>query len=489
MKQTFQPGAHPDAEQLSLFVEGAATAREREQMLAHLAGCADCRQVMFLMQRSEKQDAAPAASSRERNWHRFLLPAGLAGAALACGLMVALVYMRLQNGTRQGVQQIASNEKPQAGLNGKAVAPTDKFTSAGQQPLQIQPLMPQGQASGFARHSTSVRATRQTGGPSNLTARNSSFSAGAAGAIGRGEIAASAQPVPAIAPAAPPSPPAAQTGASVGMAMSLAERDITNPQPLAAPAAAQRPIQKARSVSQANLPVLRIEQGKHNDTLSGVSGRVTDQSGAGVAKATVALRDAIGNTRQTTTGADGTFMVSEVAEGHYDLTVTAQGFQSNRQPIDLKRGEVAMLQPVLNVGSATETVTVVSNAPLLETESGSVDQITAELPSRLPAIATATLGKRILSLDSTGSLFLSRNAGRIWKKVRPRWSGKVVRIQVTPSAAGIDSGKDGSSTGVSSTGVSGQGYSGSAGAQRTFQLITEAGTVWTSEDGKHWRQQ
>ena len=37
MSRNPHPGTHPDADQLSVFVEGAATAQEREQMLAHLA--------------------------------------------------------------------------------------------------------------------------------------------------------------------------------------------------------------------------------------------------------------------------------------------------------------------------------------------------------------------------------------------------------------------------------------------------------------------
>ena len=58
MNQNLQPGIHPDADQLSVFAEGAATAREQERMLAHLADCAECRKAVFLMRPHEEMLAA-----------------------------------------------------------------------------------------------------------------------------------------------------------------------------------------------------------------------------------------------------------------------------------------------------------------------------------------------------------------------------------------------------------------------------------------------
>jgi Carboxypeptidase regulatory-like domain/Putative zinc-finger len=468
VNQNLQPGAHPDADQLSLFAEGAATPREREQMLAHLAGCAECRQVMFLMQRAEEQDAAaPAEVSRERRWQRLLLPAGLAGAALACGLTVVLAHVRLESHAHEAMRQIASEQKPEAGLNGNAVVSPGK-TKQARQPRTLQG---QAQVSSFVPNADVSSAPAPKSGPGNSKAPITVSHATAVQSTARFGEMRGAQPVrpmaEAVPPAAPALPPVASAGQAAAMPM-IAQKNIIL-QSHAAPAAAQRVVPQANPAAQANLTVLRIEQGGPNDSMPEVSGRVTDESGAVVPKAIVALRDFLGNTRQTTTGADGSFRLTGAPEGHYDLTVTAQGFQSNRQSIDLRRGELAMLQPVLNVGTVTQTVTVTSNAPLFQTESASVDQILEELPSRLPAIATATLGKRILSLDSTGSLFLSRNA---------------VRIAVALAKTRMDLGKDKSLNGS----LSG-GDSGPAGVQRIFQLITEVGDVWTSEDGKHWRQQ
>jgi hypothetical protein len=188
----------------------------------------------------------------------------------------------------------------------------------------------------------------------------------------------------------------------------------------------------------------------------------------------VALQDASGSTRQTATGADGSFWLTGVPAGRYDLTVTAPGFSKNEQSIDLKPSELAMLQPVLNVGAVAETVEVTSSAASIQTESASVGPIVAELPSRLPVAASVSRGKRILSLDPSGSLFLSRNAGKSWKKINPQWSGKAVRIDLI-----ADTGE-----------AKGKGKASDAeSAKSQFQLTTDAGAEWTSKDGTRWRPQ
>ena len=70
MNQDFQPGTHPDADQLSVFVEGAASSREQERMLSHLAECAECRKAVFLMQPHEETQARQTAV-KGRVWRRL----------------------------------------------------------------------------------------------------------------------------------------------------------------------------------------------------------------------------------------------------------------------------------------------------------------------------------------------------------------------------------------------------------------------------------
>lgn len=454
MNQNLQPGLHPDADQLSVFVEGAATERERERMLAHLAECEECRDAVFLMRGPEGTPDFQESAPREWNWRRWLLPAGLAAAALACGLTVILVHVSSHR-SAGGNGQIAVVQKPESPKNENATASIGNSAPA-EQSEERKGGPRQG---GTARHT--VRQVR--GGAAGAKAPRTGST------VPPNSLAKKTQVGPASTPSTPPN-----VNSAVATEIPLNGRNATNLQSLAPGAQAATP--QDRSEAGQSLPTLRVERPSgQNDTLSGVSGRVTDASGAVIPKATVALRDGSGSTRQTATGADGSFQLTDMPAGHYELTVTAPGFKSNQQSIDLKPSELAMLQPVLAVGAATETVTVTSSAPLLQTESASVSSVTAELPSRLSVASSVSLGKRILSLDRAGSLFVSHNAGKSWKKVNPQWAGKAVRIDIE-TAEPNETQRAGET-------------SSPKHPKSVFQLTTDAGVHWISKDGTHWRPQ
>jgi hypothetical protein len=86
---TSQLDFHPDAESLNAFVEQALGVPEREQVLAHLAGCSRCRQVIFLAQQAAADAEAPAARPATQskawfwNWRLAWIPAAAMAAALA----------------------------------------------------------------------------------------------------------------------------------------------------------------------------------------------------------------------------------------------------------------------------------------------------------------------------------------------------------------------------------------------------------------------
>lgn len=84
MTINFKAGLHPDADQLSAFIEQALPAHERDGVLAHLAVCAECRNVVALA--LPEVPAAVPVLKRPRalftGW-MVLLPAAAAMAALA----------------------------------------------------------------------------------------------------------------------------------------------------------------------------------------------------------------------------------------------------------------------------------------------------------------------------------------------------------------------------------------------------------------------
>jgi hypothetical protein len=452
---------HPDADQLSVFVEGAATAREHERMLAHLADCAECRKAVFLMQ--PREEAQPATPTLVKGWiWRRLLPVGLPAAALACALIAVLIHMRPRGGAPEIPQQDARLRQPEIQPLGAPAAPTISADSV-------------------ARSAKSTNGALGKLAPPNLSGQKDH-------AVG-GLISPELKRPQRAANLARPQTTAAVPAVSVSVVngaivpgsirpkveseMPLNGRNVTNLQQLSTAPPSQAAASQNALAAKKDLPALERERaGERNATLAGISGRITDRSGAVVAGATVSLRDASGKTRQTTTGTDGSFHLTELPPGHYELTATASGFATKTQPIELKPTELAMLQPVLAPGTVSETVEVqaASAAQQIQTESANVgSQVVAGLPgvggvfavpSGLPVAATVSQGKRVLSFDSAGNLFLSRNSGKKWKKINPQWAGKAVRIELTPLASGV-----------------------------AFQMTTDAGTVWTSKDGTHWRQQ
>jgi hypothetical protein len=227
-----------------------------------------------------------------------------------------------------------------------------------------------------------------------------------------------------------------------------------------------------------NLSSLRIEHdGGPKDEFSEVTGRVTDLSGAAISGAAVTLRDPAGLERETRVGVDGRFNLPAVAAGRYDLSVSAPGFQTSRQTIDLKPRDLALLDSVLQVGAGSETVTVEASAPTLQTSESEVSSSAAmNLPSHLEPANMIAKGKRMLSLDSAGTLFLSRNRGKSWKRIKPVWTGKVTQIGLVNPSAGESDVKVLRKTKPAAA----------AADSSVFQLTTESGTIWVSEDGSHW---
>jgi hypothetical protein len=103
MTITFKPGQHPDADQLSAFIEQALPVHERNGVLAHLAVCGDCRAVVAISL-PEAPLAAPVPEVR-RSWFSgwmVFMPAAAAVAALS-----AFIFFAHQRGPV--VQQQAQN--------------------------------------------------------------------------------------------------------------------------------------------------------------------------------------------------------------------------------------------------------------------------------------------------------------------------------------------------------------------------------------------
>ena len=101
-----------------------------------------------------------------------------------------------------------------------------------------------------------------------------------------------------------------------------------------------------------------------------ISGTITDSGGGVLPGATVVLKNAGTNaSRETVTGADGTFQFPDLLAGKYDISVTMNGFKTYEQKgIPLASTERAGLRAIaLEVGGVSETVTVQAEAVTVQT--------------------------------------------------------------------------------------------------------------------------
>lgn len=108
-----------------------------------------------------------------------------------------------------------------------------------------------------------------------------------------------------------------------------------------------------------------------------ISGRIADQSGAVVPGAQITVTATDTNSESNSvSNADGLFRIPSLIEGPYRVVVVAQGFKKEiRDGLSLRIGENLNLEIKLEVGSATESIQVTGEAPLLDTQTSSTGQV------------------------------------------------------------------------------------------------------------------
>jgi Carboxypeptidase regulatory-like domain len=125
-----------------------------------------------------------------------------------------------------------------------------------------------------------------------------------------------------------------------------------------------------------------------------IAGSVLDTTGAAIKDATVTLRGVdTGAAYTTKSTGDGVYRISDVRIGKYDVKVEAPGFKSSLQTgVQIQINTTAALNITLQPGSVNEQVTVLADAPTLQTESSDVGTVVGdkqihELPLSLNATA------------------------------------------------------------------------------------------------------
>jgi len=406
MSEDLQPGQHPDPDSLNAFIEGVLPEHERVQCLAHLAECPMCREVVYLAEEPLASEPLPMPAGAEKVslWKRWFTPVPALSTALVAGTLVLSFWLY------QHFKSVPNT--PELVVSATHTA-AEQVASAPETVSQPSPAYRE-------KH----RAPRE-------------------------EKSAVPQPEP-VETTAPVMPAAAPPSLPVRAAPEAASSDTF--------AAAQ----------------------------TGVAGKITDPAGAAIAGAAVKLSPIAGPaSRNLISDPKGQFNVAGLEPGRYELQIQAPGFKQETKQVDIRPDQMAHADSILSLGSVSESISVTAATAQVQLESNDRSavpplpnevlsqalsaQITARtpgitfapsalpaLPSKLPANTTVGKGQLMLATDSAGALFLSQNAGKKWKAVKPVWHGKVVGLVAL-----------------------------SAGT--AFQLTTDSGATWLSSDGSHWR--
>ncbi len=121
----------------------------------------------------------------------------------------------------------------------------------------------------------------------------------------------------------------------------------------------------------------------------GISGTITDPSGAAVPRAKVVLlNNASGISQQSTASAAGLYSFVSLNPGTYEITVSQQGFSTvARENVTVDVDQVTTVNIGLQVGSIDSTVTVTAATDLADTSNSTVGQlISAATIDRVPLL-------------------------------------------------------------------------------------------------------
>jgi Carboxypeptidase regulatory-like domain len=160
--------------------------------------------------------------------------------------------------------------------------------------------------------------------------------------------------------------------------------------------------------------LLAVVKGNTQTTTADVVGTVTDSSGAALSGAKVTVENlATGGIHTTQTTSSGDYDVPFLLPGHYSVRVELASFKTfSVTDITLQVGDRARVDAQLQIGDASQTVEVLGQSPLLQSETSTVSSSITEhavqdipLPTRnLTTLITYTAGANEgASVDSLSS--------------------------------------------------------------------------------------
>ena len=138
-----------------------------------------------------------------------------------------------------------------------------------------------------------------------------------------------------------------------------------------------------------------------------ITGTVSDPAGAVVASATIEARNQATSVLYTGASSEtGNYTLAQLPAGVYDLAVTSPGFKRYvRTGITVEVAGTVRIDAALEVGAASESVTVEAAAPLLKTEGGEVSHnIATNTLNELPILTLVGQAANFGTANSLGNI-------------------------------------------------------------------------------------
>ncbi len=167
--------------------------------------------------------------------------------------------------------------------------------------------------------------------------------------------------------------------------------------------------------------------GVAQEASAGITGKVSDPSGAAVANANVTARDVDRGTAWTTkTNDEGVYNFSRLPIGHYEVKVEATGFQTTlNKAFDLQLNQTAKVDLALTLGPVSQQVEVTSAAAALQTQTTEVSTVMEA--SAIGSLPLETRNYNQLTLLVPGAVTISPasfNTGqKTFNAARPNLNG------------------------------------------------------------------
>ena len=143
-------------------------------------------------------------------------------------------------------------------------------------------------------------------------------------------------------------------------------------------------------------------------TAGGISGRVTDPTGAVIANAVVNLKSLdTGETQSDTASGEGTYRFNLLKPGRYEVSTSVAGFSTLIKTTAVEVGQTSQVDLQLEIGRAAETIEVSGAAPLISTDPGAVTSFT---PTEVALLPTAGGDLTTLAFTAPG-VVVSQGSG------------------------------------------------------------------------------